>query len=260
MSGAEQARQLPPHRPLAIGGVSAAVFVAFFVLAPSLVQAKPILLVKPPFLRATSGSSNSTLSNTTCKRESLPVGPTANITNGELRVKTFASANRAAVGHPGCRASVSTMDWFEGPAFHVRTSGPYHVIYNWNISWNMTSTCNGILVTCSNSSSAEIRLFANVYDNTTGAWVLAASFEKTVYRILGPGSGAGYNWTFSLRLSPALNSKDHYLLYTGLSTASWARSGCISAGCFSSSTTIDVGDHPLSSFVNGAWLDSMIVS
>jgi hypothetical protein len=259
MNGLARERHRPQlHRALSI--VLGTSIITLILFGPTSVQAKPILTVRPPLAVSIAGTSNSALMNTGCKNESLLIGPSVNLTSGEIRIKTFDSASRSVLGHPGCRAAVSTEEWIYGPAFRAGSSGSYQVVYSWNVSWNMSSTCNGSSATCSNSSFAAIKLFGNLYDNTTGSWVLSTNLEKSVFHLRGPGSGAGGNWAFRLRISPTLVLGDYYVLYTGLSTISWTKSGCVSAGCFNSSATIDVGDNSMPLVHNGAWLVSMIVN
>lgn len=241
------------------GGLTAAV--VLLLLGSPAVDARPAILVKPPLTGATSGVSNSTLRNTHCKNESLLVLPSADLASGALKAESHVAASKVTAGSAGCVASVTTIEWFEGPAFLVHASASYKVVYKWQISWNVTYTCTGLLVPCTNATSGTVRLFGNVYDNTTGHWVLPANAERTVFHTSYPyiTSGAG-NWSVRVAFSASLNSADRYLLYTGLETVGTARSGCSSAGCFYSSMTVDVGDHPMPLVYDGAWLVSMSVT
>ncbi|MCI4363664.1 MAG: hypothetical protein L3K13_05095, partial [Thermoplasmata archaeon] len=147
--------------------------------------------------------------------------------------------------HPGS-ASITTDAGFNGSTFQVTKTGANQITFKWQISWDVTrKSCSFYCHVAWNVS-----LFANVYDNTTGSWVLGGSSPNNQVAVVAhcsstcmTGHSSRTLQNYSLIIKANLTSGDRYLLFSGLSTYAFAGArACVFTGC-ASVVQIDVGSH-----------------
>jgi hypothetical protein len=162
------------------------------------------------------------------------------------------------------RASVGTVAGFNGSTFQVTTTGAHQITFKWQVSWNITVRKAPFVINYPRPAW-NISLFANVYDNTTGSWVLGGGSPNDQVAIVAQCSSncpAGYSsaklQNYSLIIRANLTSGDRYLIFSGLSTYVGAYETCATTYGSCAKTTsvqVDVGSHS-----HGAWLRAVKIA
>ncbi|MCI4356968.1 MAG: hypothetical protein L3K18_07505 [Thermoplasmata archaeon] len=205
-------------------GTGASVLVAWLVLA-SPAGALPIVRDVAPYSGASPFESHSPVLNGSC---SIRSGSAFAVLLGHLHAN--ASSGRVFAGGSVCttagRSHLSTTDGFLGPSFTAGAAGVHQVVYRWQVTWNGSGFSCGR--TC--NSTIRILVFGNLFDNTTGLWLLggALAHDKAIPIVdhsirLGAWSGGASNLTLSMKFFVSLTPGDEYRFYSGLSTFAEAR-------------------------------------
>ncbi|MCI4356494.1 MAG: hypothetical protein L3K18_05045 [Thermoplasmata archaeon] len=205
----------------------------------------------PPFYLA-SAFSNVTVQGVGCRSELVSVVPRAHPYTG-LVVTT---SNVTAIRVPACPTSannLSTVAGFFGPRFQPVVSGPHTVLFRWQVSWMVSSGGMGL------GGAAQANLFADVFDNTTGVWVLGGASASGVVQLISSCSShpmcnkTGVLQNLTVRVRANLTAGDDYVFYTGVSTFIEGCDGC-GTHTGTSWASVDIGSSG-----RGAWLRSIAV-
>lgn len=263
------ARRAGSRSRLAVSGTLVAV-VALIVLTAPFGGASATKVKTPPFTGATpfahhaiSVSSGLSCLNST-KAARIDVAPRAYLATG--KVVSASTANGAVGAGSGCKPLITTGAGFYGLAFQVKTTGAHQITFKWQVSWNISATHTGCFGIYNCPTAAwKISLFANVYDNTTGSWVLGGGSPNDQVAIVAQCSSncpAGYSsaklQNYSLIIRANLTSGDRYLIFSGLSTYVGAYETCATTYGSCAKTTsvqVDVGSHS-----HGAWLRAVKIA
>ena len=197
-------------------GSSFAIFVVLMMLGSSLAEsavAGPHLIDRAPY-PGTNSFTNSAKSLGGCGQANLTFGPRAYTSTGNVRVSLSAGSHALCSG----TYSITADGGFLGPSFTASTTSIHKISFHWEVSWNVTRTSGkGFTV-------ISITLFGNLFDNTSGSWVLGGSTPTPAEQVVmkGPlykgGSHLGVNRTFDVNFTASLTAGHHYLFYTGLAT------------------------------------------
>jgi YVTN family beta-propeller protein len=188
------------------------------VLAPG--NATPNVHAVPPYFGASAVSLHSPLQYGSCatRNSSLLGSPGASVFSGKVLAGGSACAGNVSSGS----ARVSTTDGFLGPAFTVGFGGNHTVIYRWQISWN----ASGRVLSNSSTATVRISMFGNLYDNTTGRWLLGGrgAHDKAVlvFTASGTFSAGRSSQSLAVRFSVTLTAGHQYVFFTGLNTTAEA--------------------------------------
>jgi hypothetical protein len=143
-------------------------------------------------------------------------------------------------------ARITTLDGFRGPAFTAASSGIHQVTYRWQITWSASGSQGGFCppspCVAARSDTVKISLFGNLYDKTTGLWLLGGASPQnqsvSVFHGSGVFSHSGSGQNFSVRFNVTLTAGDQYLFLTGLQTVDTSKvsTGCHVPFCFGGAT------------------------
>jgi hypothetical protein len=250
----------------AAAGAFAVVVVLALFLAPSLlssvsssfpgslstsVQGPPPNNRAPPYYHA-STFGNVTVVGLGCRSEIVTVAPKAHPLTGLV----VTSANVTALRVPPCPTStnnLTTMAGFFGPRLQPIVSGLHAILFHWQVSWMVSSGGMGL------GGAARVTLFANLFDNTTGVWVLGGAASSGVVQLVASCSSqpkcikSGLLQNFTLRVHGNLTAGDDYVFYSGVSTS---LEGCDGCGTHTGTSwaAVDLGSSG-----RGAWLRAITV-
>jgi hypothetical protein len=177
------------------------------------------------------------------------VQPRAHVDRGEVVGAGLAWANATAGG--SCKTEIGMTGGFFGPDFIAPYSGNHTVTFYWNVTWTINVTLSGF----PGSVDAVISLFGNLFDNTTGTWVLGgtsndyATWTNLNASTSSCASSSHSSWLCAdhvsqdvrFQINVSLHRGDQYLLYSGMSfsAVAHAKSRCFH-GCRSGSADIEV--------------------
>jgi hypothetical protein len=220
------------------------------LLASPVASASLLVRVKPPYTGAATFAMNSTFTAvnpnvTNCANATLITPPTGYASNGS----EFAASASNAYHVRNCTAEVTTRGGFFGPSFTPSVSGMRKVTYDWVVPWAIWG-----LGPSSDRNWVNVSVFGNLYDNTSGQWVLGGSSPLDVvtvvlnhsdFRLRSPLAGTAQNVTVTF--SVGLTGGDQYLFYTGVYTQSFAATGSLAHGYYGHALAkvhAGVGNHP----------------
>jgi hypothetical protein len=260
---------LGPDRPWRLSLLLGLSSVLVVVLMASPASAVPPAVVKtPPFTGASPfAQHHDSRSSASCGYPSILVVPRADLSTGKVVSKSLVSEGARHNPLGRCSGQIASDAGFTGPAFTVTTTGAHSITFAWQVSWNVSASVFGHFCLCS-ILGWKISLFANVFDNTTGSWVLGGSSPNNRVSVVANcslrcslfgGYSSGTLQNYSLIAKANLTSGDQYLLFTGLKTSASASGGIVftsqGTSTYSSTVDVDVGSHQ-----RGAWLKSVNVS
>jgi len=168
------------------------------------ILAVTIVLLLAPYSRAFtppwSGSfaSITNKSTTAAGYYSVVVSPSANNNNGYVYTDTAAGSTIAGA------ATITTEEGFWGPSGAFNNPHNYNVYYNWSITW-IGSASTSICFLGASYADLEIDFYANVYDVSSGTWVLPNDASTNVVSLAlacgltwgGYGTNAQYQVSFA---------------------------------------------------------------
>jgi hypothetical protein len=210
-----------PGRPIGIlrrlfsAGVATAISLAF--LATGAASPLQNVVDRPPFMGATVGqSAHAHVSSSSCAATQVLVPPTVSPSSGRFVTDIAAQANSTT---GGCNAQLWTLSTLLGPNF-TTTGGLHRVTERWIVTWAWSRPPGFTYGT------ANISMFANVLDNTTGTWVIGGNssvpvtFPVFVSSRQGCGNAGcaagGSNRSVIIQYNVTLRAGDSYRFYSGL--------------------------------------------
>jgi len=158
-------------RTLRPGGIVLAVASVLVLTLPPThaisLTASPPLALKPPFTGAQAIADVSFNQTGPCAAANL------SSVNSSIQSGRITSVNTLSVKCPNSAATLVATTGFLGPGFLVASSGNYNVSYSLFIGWRDNLASSGV-----GSSSVVLSVVGNLYDNTTGSWVLGSNASQ----------------------------------------------------------------------------------
>jgi hypothetical protein len=204
----------------AAGLVAAAILVVFLLVASPIAGATPLVRDTPPYAVAKAFKHSSPPWIGTCATsDSYLVGvPRVDPTTGVVHAGAWACATGPAPGGPPNYPYITTDYGFRGPSFTASSTGSHQVAYQWKISWNASGYSY-----LSGRPDIAVKLFGNLYDQTTKTWMLGAPPNGgdwiTVFDDNRTFVSVGVDQSYTLRFDVTLTSGDTYEFYTGMHTS-----------------------------------------
>lgn len=213
---------------------SVAVSLVALVLLPSVAGTTTLIRDTAPYTGAAPIARHSPAQNGTCATaQSMLVGHLrASTASGDFLTGSSACASGPAPWWYPNYPTISTSVGFLGPAFTLTSGGTRQVAYQWEITWNASGTGTG-----SGRPAVNISLFGNLYDKTTGTWVLGGSSAQnewvSVFYASGPFSSGAAAQKVTVSFDASLMKGDRYQFYTVLRTSvvAYAATNCYDSKC-----------------------------
>jgi hypothetical protein len=186
------------------------------------------------FTSVPSASSSGSGTNT------IGVAPSANTVNGVMLADTTSATSSTG------SASITTETGFWGPSGAFVNPHNYNVYYNFTITWSVSLSTSACAFGHS-SASASIVLYGNVYDSTSGTWVLstAASTTVTSHSITcgtAPWGGSATMASYQVKFAASFQASVTYQYYSYVLVTTSA-TGAGLAGGSSANANIGTGSN-----------------
>jgi hypothetical protein len=196
-------------------GVATTVALALLLISMAPVsEASLAANVHRPFTGAVAFASATTYLAPGCPAHETgtpAVAPFANISTGRVGSVTHVNVTG------GCSvavANISTVAGFLGPTFHVTASSTRDVVFHWRIALRAAGMMTGAIT----GDAVRVTLFGNLFDNTTGSWVLPKDAVTVVFSFCCHFVGGISLRNYTVTVHAGLAAGDQYLFYTGVHT------------------------------------------